>query len=259
MIRDDAIRFIDAYIDNELDVKDALEIQSWIERDEVCRAEYERVLALKQMLRSKLAEEGPGASDLLRHRVKKAIRREGLRQTVWFRPSVAVAAAITFLVLGWAGYQRAVAVPAPLVADTMMIYRVETGNPLDVRSGDIQKVSSWLAQKFQQEVSTLELKGQGEVLGARLCPFAGQKGAMIRYRRKNKDMALFIGDGSAIRYSLPMVPSFRVNGQNIYEAEKDGFQLAFWRKGMWFYALVLENGTGRNEIKDVLTQGTFKF
>ncbi len=104
MTQEEAVRYIDAYIDNELDVKDALEIQGWIEKDEVCRTEYERILALKEMLRGKLGEEGPGASNLLKHRVRKAIRREGLRQTVWFRPSVAAAAVITFLVLGWAGY-----------------------------------------------------------------------------------------------------------------------------------------------------------
>ncbi len=72
------------------------------------------------------------------------------------------------------------------------------------------------------------------MVGARLCPFAGQKGAMIRYLRNNKNMALFIGEASGIRYSLPMVASFKVNGHKIFQAEKDGYKLAFWRKGMWF-------------------------
>lgn len=102
MIREDAIRFIDAYVDNELDVKDALELQGWIEKDEACRAEYERVVALKGMLRGRLEGEGPVAPDLLKQRVKRALRREGLRQSVWFRPSVAAAAVITFMVFGWA-------------------------------------------------------------------------------------------------------------------------------------------------------------
>ncbi|HBK79879.1 MAG TPA: hypothetical protein DDZ83_09450 [Nitrospinae bacterium] len=257
MIREDAIRFIDAYVDNELDVKDALELQGWIEKDEACRAEYERVVALKGMLRGRLEGEGPVAPDLLKQRVKRALRREGLRQSVWFRPSVAAAAVITFMVFGWAGYQRAVAVPEPLVADTMMIYRVETGNPLDVKSESIRTVSTWLAGKFQQNVDTLELKGS--LLGARLCPFAGNKGAMLRYRHKGKNLALFIGEASGIRYSLPMVASFRVNGHKIFEAQKEGFRLAFWRKGIWFYALVLEDGNGRAHMKDLLTQKTFQF
>ncbi|MDP7664510.1 MAG: hypothetical protein QF451_14880 [Nitrospinota bacterium] len=97
------------------------------------------------------------------------------------------------------------------------------------------------------------------MVGARLCPFAGQKGAMVRYLRNNKNMVLFIGEASGIRYSLPMIASFRVNGHKIFQAEKDGFKLAFWRKGMWFYALVLENGPGKNEISSILTQTTFKF
>ena len=257
MNREDVVRFIDAYVDNELDVKEALEVQAWIERDEDCRAEYERIIALKEMLRGQDHEVGPVASDLLKHRVKKAIRREGLRKTVWFRPSAVAAAVAAFVVLGWAGYQRVAVVPAPLVSDTIMVYRVETGNPLDLKSGNFQQVSTWLAQKFQQKVSTLELKG--EMLGARLCPFAGQKGAMISYRHKSKNMALFIGDASAIRYDLPMLASFRINGQKVFEAEKDGFRLAFWRKGMWFYALVLEGVEGQEDIRGIMSQGTFKF
>ncbi len=257
MTREDALRFIDAYVDNELDVKDALEIQAWIEKDGACREEHDRVLAMKSMLRERLGEEGGAASDMLKVRVKKAMRREGLRRSVWIRPSVAAAAAVVFLVLGWAGYQRAMAVPAPLVADTMMIYRVETGNPLDLRSSDIQEVSSWLAQKFQQEVTMVELKGG--LLGARLCPFAGQKGVMVRYVHKDKGMALFIGPASGIRYSLPVVASFKVNGHKVFEAEKEGYRLAFWKKGLLFYALVVENGSRRDVIRDILGRGTFKF
>lgn len=257
MNREDVVRFIDAYIDNELDVKEALEVQVWIERDEGCRAEYERLKALKEMLRTRIGDSGPMASDLLKHRVKKAIRREGLRRTVWFRPSAVAAAVAAFVVLGWAGYQRVAVVPAPLVSNTVMIYRVETGNPLDLKSGDFKQVSSWLAEKFQQNVSALEIKG--EMLGARLCPFAGQKGAMVRYLHQGRNLALFIGDASAIRYELPMLASFRINGQKVFEAEKDGFRLAFWRKGVWFYALVLEGAGGEEGIRGIMSQGTFKF
>ena len=136
----------------------------------------------------------------------------------------------------------------------MMIYRFETGNPLDLKSGNFQQVSSWLAQKFQQNVSALEIKG--EMLGARLYPFAGQKGAMIRYRHQGRNQALFIGKSSAIRYELPMLASFKINGQKVFETEKDGFRLAFWQKGMWFSALVIE-GVGGDE--GIMSQGTFKF
>ncbi|MFC1492283.1 anti-sigma factor family protein, partial [Nitrospinota bacterium] len=199
MNRDDALLFVDAYVDDELDVKEALEVQAWIEKDETCRSEYDRVLSMKAMLREKLGSEGGVASDLLKQRVKKAMRRESMRRVVWFRPSVAAAAVITLFILGWAGYQRAFTVPTLLVADTMMVYRVESGNPLDVRSGDTQKISSWLAGKFKQNVSMVELKG--EILGARLCPFVGKKGAVIQYRYNNRSMALFIGDASGVRHS----------------------------------------------------------
>ncbi len=259
MNRDDAIRLIDAFVDNELDVKDALEIQTLVEEDESFRKEYDRVLTLKSVLRQKLEKEGPAAPELLKKRVAKAIRRESIRKSVWFRPSIAAAAAISALLLSWGGYQRAVAVPAPLVADTMMIYRVESGNPLDIRSNNLKTVSSWLAEKFQGEVKTLNLK-DGEILGARLCPFAGQKGVFVRYRLNNKkNVALFIGKSSGIPYALPLISSFQVRGIKIYEAEKDTFRLAYWKRGIWFYALVLEEGRDSKELRKILSRSTFEF
>ncbi len=258
MNRDDAIRLVDAFVDNELDVKDALEIQALLEEDESLREEYERVLTLKSALRNKIGEEGPAVPELLKKRVTKAIRRESLRRNFWYRPSIAAAAVISALILGWGGYQRAVAVPASLVADTMMIYRVERGNPLDIRSNNLKTVSSWLDEKFQEEVKTLRFQ-DGEILGARLCPFAGQKGVLIRYRVGGKNVALFIGKSSGIPYSLPLISSFEVRGNKIYEAEKDTFRLAYWKRGIWFYALVLEEGRDSKELRKILSRSTFEF
>ena len=76
MNREDAIRLVDAYVDNELDVKDALEIQALLEVDASVREEYERVLALKSVLRREIGEEGPSAPDLLKKRVIRTMRRE---------------------------------------------------------------------------------------------------------------------------------------------------------------------------------------
>ncbi len=258
MNKDDAIRLVDAFVDNELDVKDALEIQALVEEDASFREEYERVLALKSVLRLKIGEEGPSAPGLLKKRVMRSMHRESMRRNVWFRPSIAVAAAISALVLGWGAFQRAVAVPAPLVADTMMIYRVESGNPLDIRSNNLNTVSSWLGEKLQGEVKTLSFQG-GDILGARLCPFAGQKGVFVRYRFRGKNVALFIGKSSGIPYSLPLFSTFEVKGNKIYEAEKDNFRLAYWKKGIWFYALVLEDGGDSGELRDILSRSTFEF
>ncbi len=59
MTRDEALRLIDAYVDMELDVKETIEVQSWIGRDEVCRAEFERICALKKALAEKMAGPRP--------------------------------------------------------------------------------------------------------------------------------------------------------------------------------------------------------
>ncbi len=197
---------------------------------------------------------------MLKKRIRKLARRERMKRSRWVRPSIA-AAAVALLVLGMGFYQRAMSVPAALVARTMEVYRVEVTNPLDFRSGDVRKVAAWLEDKFQKEVRPLVFTGgKGNLLGVRLCPFAGQKGAFVRYRSNGHTLALFIGPSESISYSLPMIPSFRLWGQNIHVTEKDGFQLAFWKKGMWFYALVLEDKVGgKADIQNVLESGGYTF
>ena len=72
-------------------------------------------------------------------------------------------------------------------------------------------------------------------------------------------MALFIGKRSGIPYSLPLISSFEVRGNKIYEAEKDTFRLAYWKRGIWFYALVLEDGGDSEELKKILNRSAFEF
>ncbi len=257
MNKDEALRYIDAYVDDELGVKDTLEVQAWIGRDAECRAEFERIVALKRALKERMGrEEEAHVPDLLRRRVLKVLRRERWRQNYSFRSSLAAAAGIVLLLVGWTAYNRTMVMPSRLVADTIMIYRVEIQNPLDFRSGDIQKVASWLNERFQQEVKPIEFQ-KGELLGVRLCPFAGKKGAFVRYRVNGRNMALFIGESKSIPYSLPMVPSFRMAGQDVFAAENEGFQLAFWKRGMWFYALVVEDAIGREDLKNIFSQSSF--
>ena len=153
---------------------------------------------------------------------------------------VSAAAALALMIGGWAAYQRAMMLPSQLIADTLMIYRVERQNPLDLQSGDIQNVVHWLSERFQQNVGPMSLV-RGDLMGVRLCPFGGQKGAYLRFMVGGRNAGLFIGETQGMPYKLPMVPSLKVQGLEIFETRKEGFHLAFWKTGMWFYALVLED------------------
>lgn len=260
MNKDEVFRYIDAYVDNELDVKNALEVQTWIERDAACRTEYERVSALKKAVFQNLGGPAPPAPELLRKRIQKRVRNERVRRIPWLRPAVATAAALLVMVFGLSFY-RAMSVSQAMIADTMMIYRVEVGNPLEVKSGDIRKVAGWLQQNFRQEIRPIAFQAsQATILGARLCPFGGKKGAFVRYRGiDDRDMGLFIGRSEGMPYRFPMFPSMRVKGQDIYLAQSEGFRLVFWKKGVWFYALVMEGAMDKGEVRKMLEAGSLTF
>ena len=260
MDREEALRFVNAHADDELDVREAIEVQSWISRDAGVRAEYERILALKRALREKLNEPAPKAPEILKKRILRSLYREKMRSSRWLRPVTAAAAVVALSVLGWGLYQRTVSLPLPMLAEAMAAYKVEVKNPLEFRSNNVQEVSSWLAKVFRYEVKTVTFsKGMGEVVGVRLCRFAGQNGAAVRYKLGDRQAALFIAESSKVPFSLPMIPTFRMKGQKIYAAEQDGFILAFWQKGMWFYALMLENGIGVDGLKKILGSSSISY
>ncbi|MBI3024177.1 MAG: hypothetical protein HYY66_00605 [Candidatus Tectomicrobia bacterium] len=240
MTKEEILRLIGPYLDDELGVKDALEVEACLAQHPECRAEYERMAALKRVLRERLGGADTRAPDLLRKRVEKALRAQRRRQRRWLPAALSAAAALALMVGGWTAYQRTMMLPSQLLADTLMIYRVERQNPLDLRSGDVRNVALWLTERFQQNVSPMNLV-KGDLVGVRLCPFGGQKGAYLRFRVGGRNAGLFISESKGMPYKLPMVPSIRAHGLEIFETRKDGFHLAFWKTGMWFYALVLED------------------
>ena len=260
MDREEALRFVNAYADDELDVKEAIEVQTWISLDAGVRAEFERILALKLALREKLNEPAPKAPEILKKRILKSLYRGKMRSSGWLRPVTAAAAVVALSVLGWGLYQRAVALPLPMVAEAMAAYKVEVKNPLGFRSNNVQEVSSWLTRVFRYEVMPVTFsKDVGELVGVRLCRFAGQNAAAVRYKLGDRQAALFIAESNKAPFSLPMIPTFRVKGQKIYAAEQDGFMLAFWQKGMWFYALMLENDIGMYGLKKILGSSSISY
>jgi len=256
LAKEEILRLIGPYLDDELGVKDALEVEACIARDPECRAEFERLAALKRALRERLG--GTRAPDLLRKRVEKALRAERRRQRRWLPAALSAAAALVLAVGGWTAYQRAMMLPSQLVADTLMIYRVERQNPLDLKSGDVRTVGLWLSERFQQNVMPMNLV-KGDLMGVRLCPFGGQRGAYLRFMVGGRNAGLFISESKGMPYELPMIPSVRFGGLEIFEARKDGFHLAYWKTGMWFYALVIEDMHEPDMLPRILAPPTASF
>jgi anti-sigma factor RsiW len=231
MDREEALLFVNAYADDELDVKEAIEVQSWIFRDAGVRAEYERILVLKRALREKLNEPAPKAPEILKNRILRSLCRGKMRSSVWLRTVTAAAAVVALSVLRWGLYQRTVSLPLPMLAEAMAAYKVEIKKPLESRSNNVQEVSSWLGKVFRYEVKPVTFsKDMGEVVGVRLCRFGGQSGTAVRMK-----------------------------GQKFCAAEQDGFMLAFWQKGMWFYSLMLEGDIGVDGLKKILGSSSISY
>ena len=256
--KEEILRLMGPYLDDELGVKDALEVEAHIARDPECRAEFERLTALKRALRERLGGTEVRAPERLRRRVEKLFRAERRRGRRWVPAALAAAAALVLVVGGWAAYQRAMMLPSQLLADTLMIYRVQRQSPLDLQTSDTQKVTLWLNELFQQDVRPVNLV-RGDLMGARVCLLGGRKGAYLRFKVGGRYAGLFIRESDAIPYKLPMVPSIRLQEREIFEVKKEGFHLAFWKTGMWFYALVLEDMHEPDMIPRILAPPTVSF
>ena len=87
---------LDAYIDQELDLVHDIEVATHLQRCQECTRQYETLLALQAMLRTRTTYYVPPAS--FHRRLRRALRRVSPRPLGW-RPWLLGAAAVVLVVL----------------------------------------------------------------------------------------------------------------------------------------------------------------
>jgi anti-sigma factor RsiW len=224
----EAGRVLDAYIDNELELADAADLQAHLAVCAGCR----EILADREAL-GRLVRHLPyyPASDQLRAKIARIHTRPR------FNPSLLTWAAVLALAVSLGGSievvrlarARHVAETTASVADEVVgdhVRALKDAHLFDVRSSDQHTVKPWFLGKLDFSPPVEDLSSFGfPLVGGRLDHVAGQLVAALVYQRRLHPINLYIWP-AADRTAASDARSIR------------GFQVRHWiRNGMSFWAV----------------------
>ena len=237
-------RLLHAWVDDELDVRTALEVEEHLGRCRACAAEERALRGLQAQLRERLPRYAPSAA--LLSRLQGALHAEAglpapeatapaqpraipaparIAASPWRRvafAAVPLAAALALVV--FAGRSPADGAQADAVVSAHV--RSLLANHLtDVASSDQHTVKPWFQGKLDYSVSVTDWTAEGyPLVGGRLDYIDDAPAAALVYRRNQHVVNLFIwpakgGAGEGLRHLAR-------RGYGAYRWEKDG--MAYW-------------------------------
>ncbi len=217
MICHDTQRLLDAYVDNELDLRGALEVEEHLARCPACGAEEKSLRDLQETARANLTRY-PMPPEL------EARLRAVLRAGEPAAPAASGRAAAPTPAAFWPQPSEA------SVADAVVAAHVRSllANHLtDVASSDQHTVKPWFQGKLDYSVSVTDWAAEGFLLvGGRLDYVENTPAASLVYRRAQHVVNLFVW------------PSKRGGDEPVQRISRRGYNAYCWAKdGMHYWAV----------------------
>jgi len=239
-------RLIDAYVDNELDLRGALEIEGHVARCPGCGAEERALRELQASARANLIRYAP--SPEFEARLRDALHAEGHpvpvqsvepslapprvarhRRHAWKWAALApfAAAAALLVVAGprlWRPPSEASVTDAVIAAHVRSLL---ANHLTDVASSDQHTVKPWFQGKLDYSVSVTDWAAEGyPLVGGRLDYVEDTAAAALVYRRAQHVVNLFVW------------PSKRVGDEPLQRLSRRGYSAYCWAKdGMHYWAV----------------------
>jgi anti-sigma factor RsiW len=199
--REDELLLLNAALDGELDAAGMIAIEAKLAADPALAAEYGRLVALRNAIRTKLPQ--PSAPDALRARAiamarspSRAPLASPRRAKLWDAPYRSLAASLMIgIVLGAGAYGLFVPPPVGDDVDRAVVAAFVrgrlTGQPVDVATSDRHTVKPWLAGKVAGATTVVDLKADGfPLVGGRVDVVGREPVATLVYQRREHQIAL---------------------------------------------------------------------
>jgi len=241
MICNETMRLLDAYVDNELDLRGALEVEEHIARCPACGAEEKSLRELQVSARANLTRYPMPTGFEARMRAAlhaeeaqaptepppvQAVRKPR-RAWRWAALAPAAAAAAVLVV----AMPRLLQQPSETsVADAVVAAHVRSllANHLtDVASSDQHTVKPWFQGKLDYSVSVTDFAAEGfPLVGGRLDYVEDTPAAALVYKRAQHVVNLFVW------------PSKRAGDEPVQRVTRRGYNAYCWaRNGMHYWAV----------------------
>jgi len=221
-----------AYLDQELELPSAMEVDRHLASCEDCKRAYAEQTALRSALRSHATYHNApsGLAQRIRARVApKAERKPRFRWHQWFPMGAAVAA--TALLSWTAAIQYASVGEEESTGERVIAGHarsVLTGHLADVASSDQHSVKPWLSSRLDYSPPVTDLTGAGfPLVGGRLDYLDQRPVAVLVYRHREHMINLFV---------WPLQEGARA--QAVHSLAKRGYNVLHWQDGgMAFWAV----------------------
>ncbi len=258
----DCERYLEAFLDQELDVKESLDMQAHLRACPACMELAEAERACRRFVREQTHETPlPEAMKLqiIRRAMDDVTERTAVaapRTTWWewlctwiqpkdFAWGMASAAAILLVLYGpFAAGSKGDDTAEKFLADKFlqeasMAYRANQRQPmpLEVAASDDKAVADWFSRRLTYSFKVPCITDDAtKLLGGRLCRLLDRPSATFVYKRNGKDVMLFAFRGDGV--SLPARNRVRVQDQDLYFHNVSGRPVAAWRHGGIVYSMV---------------------
>ncbi len=248
---------IHAYIDGELDLRSALELEAHLGGCSVCTEAYTKHQTLQSAMRHEdlYFKPPPDMDGRIRHAISEAdrpARRKSksilllLGQTpsriVWLTASVAAAAALIAVMI-WRPISARFSQDDLLAQEVLAshIRSLIAGHLTDILSSDQHTVKPWFAGKLVFSPPVADFSGQGfPLVGGRLDYLVDKPVAALIYQRRKHLISLFVW------------PSARDFGPKL--TTRQGYHLINWgQSGMVFWAISDLNDIELQEFSHLVT------
>jgi len=227
-------RLLHAYIDDELDMMDTLEVERHLQQCPTCLPIYNNYQALRTAVKTgSLYSQAP---EKLRKRIRSSVPKANkaalIAQAIsWRRLSVAAVliSAMLLTVWGvtrfWPAYVEAVSLPQEVL--TAHVRSLMADHLVDVPSSDQHTVKPWFNGKLDFSPSVVDLASQGfPLLGGRLDYLDNRPVAAVVYRHQKHIINLFIW------------PSTQNIGSETNTTTLQGYHLIHWTgSGMTYWVV----------------------
>lgn len=232
MTCEQALPFLSAYFDRELDVTNSLEIESHLQECAACAAVLQRHDALRSSLGATSLVFVPPAT--LERRVRQTLRRAEPSATRWRLTWswVAVPLAATLAAaLSWsvASHRGGMSGDNPVLAELVSghVRSLQVDHLVDVASSDQHSVKPWFNGKVDFAPPVADFTASGFPLaGGRVDYIAGRPVAVVVYKRRQHIVNVFIW------------PAGAGDGQGQRALEFQGYHLLRWEQsGLTFWAV----------------------
>ena len=243
----DCERYLHAFLDHALDVKDSLDVQGHLHSCPSCLTRLEDEQTLRRFLR----QHGwvPPLSQELKYRLVRQAMYASPGQSWWVRMGViwhirdlvvgGAASAVMLLAVGYMlNAPRGEDMTQKFVQEISTIYSTYTTQhmPLEVESPDDTVVTQWLNSRMEYPLNVPGLTDAAtQLLGVRLCRLFSRKSAAVFYKRNGVDILLFAFKGEPWALAeKPAVPA----KDSIHIQSVGDRPVAIWKRGGITYSMV---------------------